>query len=500
MYSHTLHFDFFIFDDHENIFANPSIVNPTIKGAMEFWKISLTPLIFNIWQLISFLFGSNSPVPFRFINIICHGLNSYLVYLIYIKICDLFKINLEKKILFIAALLFLLHPAAVESVVWPSSLRTLLATTFALLFAHNYLSQDLKLDHNSILFFALSILINPIAGGIIFIIPITNLILKRRIPLLDLFGLALFLLIFFFLHSSNVLSDDFFSFISIFDRARFFIISLSKYLEIFTLPLRLSFDYRIEPTNQLLFTTKTVITSFISTLAFIIGPYFFTQKKNYLFILTLQLYFLSFLSLNLGIFLHDFNNISIVANRYLYLANVPLMLLFVYCLQGFFHSKIPKFFMHSLALLCLIYFFLTTKEALLWKSQNKLIEASVKNSGKTLEMFIVEGTIFLQNQKNDQAELIFLKAAKEFPLAAEPLTYLADIYLKSEDTKKINHFLLKNVYLINKMPPKTSLTIAKLYLLVGNKLEAGKFLDQYIEAFGPDKETDSLKLKINSLL
>lgn len=500
VYSHTLYFDFFIFDDHDNIFGNPRIINSDLKSALEFWQESLTPLIFNVWQIISSFFGYDSPAPYRFINIICHGANSYLVYLFYVKICDLFSVDLEKKILYICALLFLVHPAAVESVVWLSSLRALLTTTFALLFALSYLFNDLALDYKSILFFALSILINPISGGIIFMIPITNLILKKRIPLLDLFGLALFLLIFFFLHSSNVLADDFFSFISIFDRGRFFIVSLAKYLEICILPLRLSFDYHIEPTNQLLFDSKVIITSIISTLVFLAVPYLFAKKKNYLFILCLQLCFLAFLSLNLGIFLHDFNNLSIVANRYVYMPNFPLLLLLVFTIYNIFQSKFPNLMTKSLSLILIFFLSLTIRETLLWKSQDKLLATSAINSGETLEMLMAEGSVLLKNQKNARAELVFLKAAKDFPRSIEPLSNLADLYLKSGDLKKIRTFLDQYEEIINRMPPANDLTIAKLYLLIENKIESKKFLDQYIEAYGPSKETDNLQVKLNGLL
>lgn len=495
IFSHALYFDFFIFDDSTNLSLNPKIITVNWRNILWYWQNSLTPLIFNVWQFISYLFGVDSPAPYRLLNIIVHGLNATMVYLLSSRLVDTFKFDIDKKYLYFVPLLFLVHPVVAESVLWVSSLRTLLATLFAFSFLHQYLKNNFSLNYLSILFFAISILINPICGGVLFVIPITSLILKKRLPLIDYLGLALFLSLFFYLHSQNVHSKEYFSFVSYFDRLKFLILALAKYVEICLVPINLSFNYRITPLNPSLYDLKIFTMPIIFVISFFSTPYFIVKKTYFPFVLCIQLYFLAFISTNLGIFLHDFNNFSVVANRYAYLALFPLLLLSLFLLKKLL-SFAPRIFSFSLYLVLFLFLFLTLQEILLWKSPENLFLVSMKHDGRSEEMLIPTAVQLMKNRKFDQAELLLLETIKKYPQSIEPLIHLAELYLKTEDRKKIRVFLKNYEMNPGQFPAKSSLTIAELYFLIEGNKEAKKHLDKFIDAYGVTKEAEDLQRQL----
>lgn len=493
-YAHCLFFDFFIFDDY--ILRSPQIQNLTWENFFQPWQNSLTPISYNVWQLIAFFGGADTPAPFRLVNIIIHGLNSYYIFLIGTKLNDLFEVHLEKKFLYAFALLFLAHPVATESVIWPSAIRTLLSTFCSLAFFYHYLKNDLKLNYIALLSFAIGVLINPTAAGIIFIVPTVALILKKPISKTDFFGLVAFLLIFFPLHYAETISKDFFSLVSYYDRIMLTISALAKYMQICILPYNLSFDYQINPTNREVFKLSSLITNIIIILTFLVIPYLVLKEKvKPSFVLCLQLCFLFFISTNIGIFLHDFNNISVVANRYAYLALFPIMFLLVLLIQNFFHS-FPRLQFFSFGLIFLALLSQTAKETLQWKSPEKLFSASINNSGENQEILIALGAAYMANENFRQAELIFLKTIDRYPLSIEPLLHIVELYLRTEDRQKIKNFLTINNIRSRPVPSASFLPIAKLYLLINDNHMASLFLDKHVEIYGQTKDSDLLQTRI----
>lgn len=107
---------------------------------------------FSIWEL--------DPAGYHLTNIIIHGLNSCLVYLIVSRITGL------KAAAFIPALMFALHPLNVENVAWVAERKTLLTSFFSFLSVLSYLAFRDKgrfgLYLLCVFFFMLALLSKPL--------------------------------------------------------------------------------------------------------------------------------------------------------------------------------------------------------------------------------------------------------------------------------------------------------------------------------------------------
>ena len=144
-FARTLSYNPFVFDDMTHIFKNPHM----LRGPLFFIKDSLTPIPFLIWQFIIFVFGKDQTFIFRITNIFLHSFNALLIWKITLSLIPTRKYERtidEKRIYaFIVALLFLLHPIQVESVVWISALRTLIGGTFALSSLYFFLKYNFQI-------------------------------------------------------------------------------------------------------------------------------------------------------------------------------------------------------------------------------------------------------------------------------------------------------------------------------------------------------------------
>ena len=108
--------------------------NPFIRGLTwdhlryvftHFWYGNYAPLNLISYMIDFEIFGMK-PVGFIFTNIFIHTLNAVLFYYILTRLFP------GKVVAFFAALLFLIHPVQVESVVWISERKNVLSMTFFL--------------------------------------------------------------------------------------------------------------------------------------------------------------------------------------------------------------------------------------------------------------------------------------------------------------------------------------------------------------------------------
>jgi protein O-mannosyl-transferase len=136
-------FNGFVWDDEEQIVNNAIIQNisnfPYLftsstfntggAGLSGFYYKPLMPATFS---LINSIFGLNS-FFFHFFDLSLHLLNACLIFLLFKKIFNLFKYKFSKTFSFLLSVIFLVHPASVESVVYISSTQELLYVFFILL-------------------------------------------------------------------------------------------------------------------------------------------------------------------------------------------------------------------------------------------------------------------------------------------------------------------------------------------------------------------------------
>lgn len=130
IYCQTLDFAFLTnWDDPEYITRNPVILAFSLENIIRAftwsWEGNYAPLQILSYMLDHAIWGMD-PGGFHLTNLLLHVFNGMLLYLLAIQISG------SRTAGFIAALLFVVHPAQVESVAWLSQRKTLLAGFFFL--------------------------------------------------------------------------------------------------------------------------------------------------------------------------------------------------------------------------------------------------------------------------------------------------------------------------------------------------------------------------------
>ncbi|OFZ02043.1 MAG: hypothetical protein A2Z97_03310 [Bdellovibrionales bacterium GWB1_52_6] len=139
LYGFSLPFPFFIFDDPQHIYANPIFHPVKMESLQWIFSESIMSLPYALWAALASIFGTANPIPYRSLNLLLHGVNSALAFLVLKQLLPLFwakKPEYQKyttAAALLGATLFCVHPVQVETVVWISCLKDLLAGLFSLL-------------------------------------------------------------------------------------------------------------------------------------------------------------------------------------------------------------------------------------------------------------------------------------------------------------------------------------------------------------------------------
>ncbi len=137
LYGQSISFEL-VRDDTFHLHKNPYLRDISFNNIIEiwsqpYWRLYI-PVTYTIWALLQplgTLFTDNgqqlfNPAVYHFFNIFIHALNGILVFFL---LKTLLK---HRTAAFIGALIFIMHPIQVESVVWVSELRGLLSAGFGL--------------------------------------------------------------------------------------------------------------------------------------------------------------------------------------------------------------------------------------------------------------------------------------------------------------------------------------------------------------------------------
>lgn len=507
----SLLYPFFTFDDALNIFSNQYMQKFSWENFFWYWKNSLTPLVYSIWQFFAWPFGNQDPFIFHLINIIGHGINAFLVFLIFQFILE--KISSKKDIIkissFIGAFIFLIHPVQVESVVWISSFRNIISTLFGLLAIYFYLRYSAKKDFLTRylplagLFFILGIMCKPSVVALLIPLVAFHGILSRNkwkktlLTNTHLFiisgGVVLF-------HLRSLLNKDLQS-IPIVERYKIIVDSFTLYLKNVVWPTELFFNYEKSLINVVNNNTTDVIFNSIIFFAFLVGfvlLIFATKNKIFRSIGLGLFFFLVLVSPNLGIFSYDFQLISTVADRYLYLPLVPLCFSFtallVYLLER--RQKREFFSMASgfvIVSYILLLSFLTDKQIKLW-SDNTTILSKTMGENKSYATLMALGTEYFKEKKFSMAENYYLMALKRSPYSYAPISNLLQIYKNVGDKDKVTRFMDKYFSQKN-YPPSDAELVGDIYVQLGRFVDAKKAYSLSMTYF-PDRG-NILQKKIN---
>ena len=142
VFGQSIGFDFLSWDDDQNV-VNNRWLYPNLWT--QFWYkpylCLFLPPVYSVWYLLSQITSPLDPKLFHATNVLLHGINSCLVFLIARQcvqsdvksssICD--RKSNPIGFALTAALLFAVHPLQVETVAWVTGMRDLLSTTGSLL-------------------------------------------------------------------------------------------------------------------------------------------------------------------------------------------------------------------------------------------------------------------------------------------------------------------------------------------------------------------------------
>lgn len=480
------------------------MLNPSLGSVFYYLTQSLTPLPYLVWMAISKFFGTEHTTIFRMSNILIHSVNGWLVYQVIKKhFYKAREINLTP---LMAATLFLIHPAQVESVLWISSLRGLMGAFFALLCLYQFLEyfsqpqRDLTPLYFS--FFALvgGLLSKPTMIAMILCLPVVLILkdpdinfretLRKEKPISWFLGI-LFLagLLIFIFHKKNVLTPDF-AILGVIEKIKLVLSSLGTYVTNTLFPFQLTFDYQLTPfTLNYLQSIGQKNNYLFIAIIFLMTLFSIFWVKKYRRFMFLMVMYLFLLAPHVGLVSHDFHNISIVADRYMYLALFPACLLtaeiFDAILLKFkslfkYTETVSLFFVITLSLV-------SFHQVHRWKDQEKFLLSS--NKLKNLNIPIL--TSLASNAFNEDQ---FRKANKylSFVLSGEPdnilaLSILLQIFNKNP-TVEVAITITDAVYHSeNQITPDLYLPLARVYLYLENVVKAKEFAEKAV-IFSNDKE------------
>jgi hypothetical protein len=424
LFGQALNFDFFFLDDNFHVVDNPHS-SLTFENIKWYWTNSKTPIPYNFWQVIEFINGKDNPYLFRLTNILIHSINSLLVYKIFLRL-------LSKKSEFfsvIGAVIFLLHPLQVESVVWVSSLRGLLSGLFVFLSLYFYLNslENKKNQLLTLTFYALSLICKPTSISLVLVFVIFDklffkLNLKSIIKRNASYLLALILGIAFF--STDVLIKI--AEIKILDNIALSIDSLSHYILSFIFPYHLTVSGQGEVIgwNEILTSYKVYFfLAFIITMVIVSIRSF--KTKSLALVLPFTLYLILIFPVS-GIVNFHFQMISSVADRYMYVPILGLIYLMLELVMKFDRKSIKKLCVS----LSVIFFAISYIQVSKWKDE-KIVANESKESSFFYQMMLA--SLHLNKGELDKAEIRLKKAKTINPSFIDSDAGLMQVYLERND-------------------------------------------------------------------
>jgi hypothetical protein len=394
-YSRSLGYDFFVIDDLEFIKNNFRVTNPSFNNVLWYWQDAntKTPFYFNFIQLISAFWSNQNAAIYRFTNILAHAINSFLVYKLSLSIIPRFfseKFSQDgvvfKWAAFFSALVFIIHPAQVESVVWVFSQRGVLATMGALLSLIFYLKfideKSKKYLVLSLVFyiagmlFKYSIAALPIAFVLFDYYFVKDMTIQKSLA--KNWAVVSFGAIFFFLFSYEY-SADFQKYlkISLMDSVFISLRCMGHYFSRLFYPFDYALDFGLNYFNFKDFRPHIWLSRILMVFSMLLTGYsvmsLIGEKKNYLIFCFMLL--LASLFTGLGFIPHVFQYSSFVADRYMYLGVFPFGLFLSFLSIELFRRS-QKISFSIGALLTIAYSIACVGLINLWASNGELLQQS----------------------------------------------------------------------------------------------------------------------------
>ncbi|SUZ85785.1 uncharacterized protein METZ01_LOCUS38639 [marine metagenome] len=462
-------YEFLSYDDGLHVYENERVVNFSTDNLIYFWKNAhkglYIPISYNLWALqakfsqyfpakqINSVSGEDilNPAIFHTTNLLLHALSTIIVFLIIRK---LIQHDLPAGV---GALFFAIHPVQVEAVAWISELKGCLSSLFSLLAIWQYIclskifsAGNQKKQIHYILatvFFLFALFSKPAAVVVPFICGAVGVYLLQRPINQTIWELVPWgaIIIPFVVVAKLSQGDSELSFIPEFWQ-RFLIAgdSVSFYAAKLFYPVNLGFDYSRTP--------QFVLDNWWIYLTGVL-PYFFVAmffwKFRHPWVLSSLAVFIAGLFPVLGFLPFVHQEISTVADRYLYLPMLgpALLVSYIFLKQG---KKVQKI---VYLMIIILFGILSTFQVKTWKNPFTIyFQGLVINptSWKSHDGLV---KLYLHLDQPNEAKIHVREAIKTATQiaphagrAAESYTKLGIIYSKAKkDYNEAIHFLTKAI-------------------------------------------------------
>ncbi len=406
---------FLPWDDDYNISINPYFLQ---SQWLEIWTNiyfgMYVPVTSTFWAVLYYL-GGGEAFPFRVFNFSLHLLNTYLVF----KFAQLWFQKEKFKNswhLYLAPLIFSLHPLQVDAVAWISGGRDLLATFFGLLALVFFFKFETRKGYwLASLCFILSLLSKPQAAAlplVIFLLSIERTPAFWRKNALKMLvwciPVCIISLITYFTQKEIVLFN-----VRIFERLLVVFDSFGFYLAKLAWPTHLTVDYGRTPIYLIGYFERQWPLSFIFVVLLL---FLFIAsrrcKKWNLFILFLS-WAVCLLPVS-GLVNFAFQEISTVANHYLYFS-MSIFSLFLIELLSLSKSLKPvpfKTFLVGLICLIALYSSLSWQRIHTWQSSKIFFETMLLENPESHSALMGLAQYFGDDKKDFSKSLQLLEKAR----------------------------------------------------------------------------------------
>ena len=496
-------FNFFIFDDYIHVFGNHNFDKSNLTKLFQYLERPFIPLTYMVWGMVSFFLDKSNAFYFHFLNITFHSLNSFLVFVWIKEIFRVLNLSLDMKKItmasFLGAMIFLLHPLRVESVVWVSGFKDILSFNLGIISFILFLRSK---ENFSYLLYALAVMIlGGLAKPHVVILFVFFLLFdifffkadKKRILLYvaTFFVLSLFLFLYYkrsLIFNGLLIMPSFFGAISMAARV------VAFYLAKILFPFYLSFDYGL---NFLVLDPDIKV--YLSLLLLLGLATFVTwkiisTKKLDVFSFSMILFFILLFPV-MGFMPFIFQNISSVADRFTYFPSLAISLLAA-ALYIYFFSKTEK--RKSLVVIYICFLAcLSILQVSRWRSSENILSYSFNINNGSYPLAMALGTITEKKRQWSRSLDYYTKANEIKPEDLHSYKKIIQIHKLLGSAENILVSIYKSrIDRLLETPPIVFELLIEIYLRRGDRKNAVKYF-QRLERVNPDApQIKELKSKI----
>ncbi len=470
----SLYYDFFFLDDGFHVNNNPRIAL-TWENFIWFWKNSDVPVVYNFWQIINFV-GNGEASVYRFFNILLHFFNGLILFKVSFRLITKYD-KFSKSIPFLISLIFLVHPLQVESVVWISSFRSTLAVFFMFLALNQYEKRrGGKDDFLIILFYVAGVLSKPIIGVLpVFLIVFDYFINKKSIKkiLLAPYVIApgLFLIVYFFvvLLPKSVMETQ----LTLAQRLLVLIDSLYFYFLKSFFPILLSGIYgkSLEQVISSFSTTSYLLTLIGFTLVLLGITFSSIRKEGRLMVFGLTSFIIFYIPTS-GVFNFDYQIISTVADRYMYIPIIGISLIGIDLWQSLKERQIGRMvskLLNSLGIAFMMAMIFTScRQVGLWKDEIRLLTYAGINNPDSYHVQLALGSQMINRGESHKALKHLKQAFRLEKDSFEAALFLVQAYSQTGQLKEAKN-------LLERFRVESASYLPMVYSYLDGLIEAGKF-------------------------